>query len=237
MSGPARTVLLTRPVEENRPLAEALAEDGIETLIWPLTRIVPLMAEITLPPAVEALLITSANGIRAFAALSPRRDLPVLAVGDRTAEVARGLGFKLTLSAGRDAEALTELAVRSDMGRFFHPRGRESTGDLKARLEAFGRHVSEAVVYAAEETGPPSAEVGHALRAGRIALATVWSQRAARVLLGHLTTLATPPRVLAISERAAQPLAAAALTGILVAPRPDSAAMRQAIVQALGTQP
>ena len=41
------TVLLTRPLEDSRTLAETLEADDINPLIWPLTRIVPAGTEST----------------------------------------------------------------------------------------------------------------------------------------------------------------------------------------------
>jgi hypothetical protein len=91
------TALITRPEEDARPLAEALAARGVATVIEPLLAIRPLpeaASDLAKDLAgVQALLFTSANGARAFAELSPRRDIGVLAVGDATASAARGLGF------------------------------------------------------------------------------------------------------------------------------------------------
>ena len=86
-------ILITRPIEDAKPLADALAERGIQVLIEPLLEIRHLEdAEIDLAGA-QALLFTSANGVRAFAALSPRRDLKVFTVGDGSADAARQAGF------------------------------------------------------------------------------------------------------------------------------------------------
>ena len=85
-------VLITRPREDATPLAAELAALGHETLIEPLLTIVPRRdAEIDLQD-VQALVFTSANGARVFAGLSPRRDLPVYAVGGSTAQAAGGAG-------------------------------------------------------------------------------------------------------------------------------------------------
>jgi len=228
--GPA--VLLTRPLDDSRTFAETLAEENIPSQIWPLTRIVPVMTPPRVPPTVDGLIVTSANGLRAFAALTGRRDLPVLAVGAHTAAVARGLGFRLVLSADGDAEALTALARRARLRYLFHPRGREVSADLPAWLGPSGVRVTEAVLYAAEETGPPPAPVAHALDTGAIGAVTVWSRRNATILARHFT--ARPPArgippVAAISAKAAEPLAEAGVQGIVIADSPNAAAMRAAV--------
>ncbi|GMG82706.1 hypothetical protein LNKW23_19190 [Paralimibaculum aggregatum] len=227
-----RAVLLTRPLEDSRALADGLAEEGIQAEIWPLTAIRPLAMSLKLPPTLDGLLFTSAHGVRAFAGLAPRRDLPALCVGRRTADVARRLGFAGALSAGPDAEALARAASMSGLRHFFHARGRDAAADLKAMLAARGVHVTEAVLYAAEETGPPPAPVAHALGSGAIGLVTLWSRRNAEIFARRMAApgaLAPGLRGLAISARAAEPLAALGLASVTVAEAPDGAAMRAAI--------
>src|SRR5262249_30135565 len=82
--------LVTRPEEDAAPLAAALAERGIDVTLEPLLSIHPLPdAPIDLT-GVQALLFTSANGVRSFAELAGarnpagRRELPALAGGHPT---------------------------------------------------------------------------------------------------------------------------------------------------------
>ena len=72
------------------------------------------------------LLFTSANGVRAFAAASPRRDLPALAVGDATAAAARAAGFADVASAGgnvADLALLVRRRLEPEAGALVHSRG------------------------------------------------------------------------------------------------------------------
>jgi uroporphyrinogen-III synthase len=233
-------VLLTRPLEDSRALAETLEAGGeteaIDPLIWPLTRIVPTVAGLKLPLATGGLLFTSANGVRALAALTGRRDLPALCVGKATAEAARKAGFRDCVSAGGDARALADLARGSGIRDFFHPRGRDAAGDLKGWLAETGQRVTEAVLYQAEETGPPPAPVAAALAQGTVDLVTIWSRRASAILARHLATsgAGTDARLdntglLAISPAAAEPLEASGFDRILLAETPDGGAMLAAI--------
>ena len=72
-------VLVTRPEEDAAALVAALKARGHEALVEPMLTVAP--APGVTPPldldGVQALLFTSANGARAFARLSERRDLPV----------------------------------------------------------------------------------------------------------------------------------------------------------------
>ena len=71
------------------------------------------------------MLFTSSNGVRAFAELSPRRDLPAFAVGDATAAAALAAGFTQFKSAGGDVRDLARLVASSLKpadGLLFHVR-------------------------------------------------------------------------------------------------------------------
>jgi uroporphyrinogen-III synthase len=238
-------VLLTRPLEDSRALAEILGAEtlegeAIEPLIWPLTRIVPTVRAPKLPPTTGGLLFTSANGVRALAALSGRRDLPALCVGKATAQAARKAGFRDCFVAGGDARALADLARRSGIREFFHPRGRDTAGDLKGWLAETGQSVTEAVLYQAEETGAAPAPVAAALARGAIDLVTIWSHRGAVILARHFSDPGAGPNaspnaslgatgLLAISPAAAEPLEASGFQRIVLAEAPDGAAMLAAI--------
>ncbi len=225
-------VLLTRPAEDSARIAERLAGSGVECLVWPLTRIVPLAGCIAVPAGTEALLFTSASAVRVFAAGSAARGLPVLAVGDRTAAMAREAGFGQVVSARGDARDLARLARATPHRRFLHPRGREAAGDLAGMLEAAGLSVAAPVIYAAEPAGPPPAEVSAAFAAGALDIVTIWSPRNAAILGDWLAGAAPPLRpplgttdLLGISENAVAPLRDAGFRRVVVADRPDAGAM------------
>ena len=80
-------ILITRPIEDAKPLADALNERGVEVLIEPLLEIKQFDNVVIELAEVQALLFTSANGVRAFAALTPRRDLKAFTVGDGSADL------------------------------------------------------------------------------------------------------------------------------------------------------
>ncbi len=110
--GRAMRLLITRPHDDAQPLAAALRADGIDSLIEPLLTVLSIAGPPLDLAGVQALLATSANGVRAFAARQPQRDLPILAVGDATARAARSLGFAGVESAGGDVDSLAALVRR-----------------------------------------------------------------------------------------------------------------------------
>ncbi len=74
--------LITRPIEDAGPLAAALAARGVTPVSEPLLAIRPRPAAAVALAGVQAVLFTSANGVRTFGRMAARRDLAVLAVGD-----------------------------------------------------------------------------------------------------------------------------------------------------------
>lgn len=89
--------------------AERLRERGLVALVEPLFALVSLPA--TPPEDFAALAFTSANGVRAFAALSAARDRPAFCVGDATAAAAKAVGYLDVRSAGGDVDALLALLL------------------------------------------------------------------------------------------------------------------------------
>ena len=87
MTGP--TLLITRPEEDARLFAEEAEAIGFAPVFEPLLRIEPLQAPQLPDSAVQAVLFTSANGVRAFINAYGGLGCPAYAVGDATARAAR----------------------------------------------------------------------------------------------------------------------------------------------------
>jgi uroporphyrinogen-III synthase len=158
-------LLVTRPQEDAQALADALRKIGAEPVLAPVMTIEPEAGVSVDLDGVQALLFTSANGVRAFAGQSGARALPVLAVGDATARAAAAAGFADIESAGGDTHDLAALAVlRLDpkAGALLHPAGRDIAGPLKEALEAQSFEVRRQVIYRAAfvRTLPEDARLG-----------------------------------------------------------------------------
>ena len=154
-ASPRPRVLVTRPSADAIPLAGALQRRGFDVLLQPLLRIETPDGP---PPdlaGVQALLFTSANGVRAFARRSDVRTLAVYAVGDATAAAARAEGFQSVASAGGDVHDLAALVrERADpaAGRLLHASGSDVAGDLAGTLGASGFAVERVKLYTAHQT-------------------------------------------------------------------------------------
>jgi uroporphyrinogen-III synthase len=226
-------VLITRPEEDAAPLAEALAARGHRVLIEPLLRIERADPPPALDGAAQALLFTSANGVRAFAALSSDRRTPACCVGDATARAARDAGFATVLSAGGDVASLAALAaarLRPENGPLLHVAGSVVAGDLAGALEAVGFTVRRAVAYRAETAAALTPPTRAALAAGEVDAVLLFSPRTARTfarLVREASLETTLARVsfLCLSRAVADALAPLPHGRLLVAAEPTQEAL------------
>ncbi|MDB5472255.1 MAG: uroporphyrinogen synthase [Caulobacter sp.] len=185
--------------------------------------VAPLLEARALPDAaldltgIAALAFTSAQGVRAFVALTDAR-LPTFTVGEATAEAARAAGFGDVQSADGDVAALAELLARARPGRILHAGALHPAGDLVGHLTALGLIAHAAALY---DTLP--VDLAPALaRLPEIAAVAVHSPKAAGLLAEVLTAHPAPHlRLLALSEAVAAPLRAVENAKIAVAPFPN----------------
>jgi uroporphyrinogen-III synthase len=238
-------VLITRAEPEAARLAGLLAARGIEALIEPLLRI-EQRADMLLPPSfldgVQALLFTSANGARAFAAASARRDLRVFAVGDATASAARERGFEKVESARGNVEELAALVIarlRPGDGALVHAAGSATAGDLAGVLEAAGFSLRRAVLYDAFPASALSAATRAALESRAIAAALFFSPRTAASFVRLAAGMEDHCRsivAVALSPAVAASLAPLSWRRVAIAATPDEPALLKALDQSLATE-
>ena len=179
-------VLVTRPLEDALPLAESLRANSIEPVMEPLLAIHPL-PDVTIDlNGVQAVLATSSNGVRVLAEITSRRDVPLFAVGNTTAETARTAGFETVEPAGGDVDTLARL-VRDRLDPegepLVHVTGTVTAGDLGAALEAAGFTYRRVEIYEAREAKRLSPEAVRMLRDGDVHGVAFFSPRTAGVFL------------------------------------------------------
>jgi uroporphyrinogen-III synthase len=197
-------VLVTRPREDGVAIAARLSAMGHAPLLAPLLE--PVFEAGAEPDfsGVQAILCTSANGVRALVRRSARRDLPVFAVGPQTSAEARDAGFADVRNADGDARALARQAAHwasPDRGALLHVCGEDSNGGLAQDLEGSGFGVRRAVLYRMEAAPVLPAPARGALAAGDVDAALFFSPRSARIFhelakglpLGRVTALAISP--------------------------------------------
>jgi uroporphyrinogen-III synthase len=107
-------ILVTRPQPDNEATGANLRARGFDVLLAPMLRFEPVALPDDSAADYSAIIVTSANALRAIGPrLAGRRllDLPLFAVGERTASAARRAGFAKVISANGNAADLRELVL------------------------------------------------------------------------------------------------------------------------------
>jgi uroporphyrinogen-III synthase len=143
-------VLITRSEVDASPLADLLGARNIVSVFDPMIKV-----ELSPGPpldltGVQALLMTSANGVRAYCARNSERYVPLFAVGDATAREAKASGFNNISTARGDVSHLANLVQtclsKSD-GPLLHVAGTKTAGDLAGELVRAGFEYRRDVLY------------------------------------------------------------------------------------------
>jgi uroporphyrinogen-III synthase len=227
-------ILVTRPEPDAQRFAAHLKAHGIDTVVAPLMTVE--LGEAPMPPLgkAQALVFTSANGVRAYAAKQGRGDLPIYAVGEATAAAARLAGYDDVVSAGSDAQglaALLEGRIDPAKGPLFHPTGADQAGDLAAALQARGFELEQAVLYRAAAVPELPAAARAALEAGDLAGVALFSPRSAEIFLDRTLVAGLGGKLEALDAFCLSRAVAAALEGkaawraVRVAARPNADAL------------
>jgi uroporphyrinogen-III synthase len=210
-------VLVTRPAERAEPLAARIAAQGWAPLLAPSLRTEPTGASLPELDGFDALVFTSAAGVRAFETASPLREQPAYAVGDATAEAARASGFTQVISAAGDVAALNALLASSPARRLLHVAGEAVAGEIAVA----GREIERVGLYrtVAERSLPEP--VRTALYARTVAAACFLSPRSAHAFISLVDPdLFAPVRALVLSRQVADALASVRWARIEIAARP-----------------
>jgi uroporphyrinogen-III synthase len=229
--------LLTRPREESQSLAAALALRDVGAVIEPMMEVHYCVDAALDLAAVQAILCTSANGVRALARVTGERGLPLLAVGEATASRARVEGFTAVSSAGgvvTDLVRLTASRLRPQSGRLLHVAGDVAAGDLVGALREQGFVIERRVLYEARPVERLSAVAVSALRGRTIDFALFFSPRTAAIFVRLAGIAGVAGYCQTITSLAISAAADAVLTGLpwrerRVAERPDQAALLDAL--------
>ena len=187
-------LLITRPQEDAVAIADILRARGHVPIIAPLMGVQVREGPDIEFEAVQAVLATSANGVRALSHRTPRRDVPLYAVGPQTAESARSAGFKTVHSADGDSQILVEFVTeRADpaKGTLLHAAGAETAGRLRQALQAKGFTVETTVLYDAVPVAALPEKAMTALQDRTLGGVLLFSPRSARTF----ATLATEAEV------------------------------------------
>jgi uroporphyrinogen-III synthase len=222
----SRLVLVTRPEPGAAETAARLSALGWRPVVAPALVLAPSRAAL---PRAQAVLLTSRAAARALPPLA----LPVLAVGEATAEEARRQGARDVRAAAGDAAALAGLADETldpAAGPLLLAVGEGYGQELAADLRGRGFRVLRRVVYRARPAPALPDKARAALRGGGLRAALFFSPRSARCALAQLRAAGleadlAEAEALAISPRVARAAEGAPWRRVQVAASPDEASL------------
>jgi uroporphyrinogen-III synthase len=228
-------ILLTRPKADAQRTAAALRARGHEVIVAPLLDLEILPDADLGDGSWSAVLVTSANAVRAIAGHRRRdalRNIAVFTVGDRTAQAMRDCGFTGVTSAGGNVSDLASLvaARMKPPARLLYLAGEERSGDLAGLLRDRNFLVHTALVYRAVVTANLPRDAADALTTG-LGGVLHFSRRSAEAYVnaarntGLLEAALGKPVHFCLSARIAEPLKEAGAADIRIAARPDEAAL------------
>jgi uroporphyrinogen-III synthase len=241
-------VLVTRPHPDDEITAAALRARGFEVLRAPMLRFEPVAFHDDMDARYGAVIVTSANALRAIGPhLKGHRllELPLFAVGAHTAAAARGAGFTHVIPANGDAGSLRDLVLASVKAKqltkastLLYLAGADLARDLASELGERGFRVVTQTTYRMVPVTSLPREACDAFAANQVEAVLHYSQRSARAFLDaaraagvEISALAIPQ--CCISAEVASVVRDAGATQVMVAASPDENALFEALDRAL----
>ena len=226
-------ILVTRPQEDAARFAERLTALGHQVLCASLLSVRFLDGPVLTLDGVQAVLATSANGVRALARRAQRRDLPLFAVGPQTAEAAELAGFARIECADGNAAALAEAVpqwARPEDGVLFHAASSDSAHRLQDLLAAKGYLVETEVLYEVVAAEALPVALRTALQENALDVTFHFSPRSAAafrdgVERARLTKSCSRLAAVCISEATAEALNPLQFRKVLIAAKPNQDAL------------
>lgn len=241
-------VLVTRPSPDDQSTAAALRARGLEALCAPMLRFEAVPFQDDAQTNYGAVIITSANALRAVAPqLTTSRlfELPLFAVGEHTAAAAREAGFGEVIAGTSDAGALRDLIVASAKSKqlkktspLLYLAGADLARDLAGELGEKGFTVVTRATYRMVPAPSLPKDICDAFVAHRIEAVLHYSRRSAQAFVEaaraggvEISALALPQ--CCISEAVAGVLREAGASQVAVAASADENALFEALERVL----
>lgn len=176
------SILVTRPIDEARPTAARLKAMGYHVIVSPAIQVEPVSFEI--PDENRSIIVTSKNGARLGLVNVGNKARPIFAVGEKTAQEARNLGFTNVTAGPGTARKLVPLLIEcglSEKRKYTHLCGSTLSYNISDALTGEGIDAENTVTYQARPVRELSTEVQKALDEGKINLALFYSPRTATI--------------------------------------------------------
>lgn len=235
-------VVVTRAEPGASDTAARVGASGYEPLLSPAIVIAPIKpAPVMDLNGVAALLFTSANGVRAFAEINDRRDVPAYCVGPATYDAAKAAGWSDPANADGDADDLADLVLRNRAslgGTVLHVANEAAAGGLVARLQAANIDARFLALYRAQPARAIAEAAAKALGDEPVVCVLIHSAKGAAAFARLVTGagLALDRCVLVgVSEASLAPLKDRGARASFVADRPNEDALFAALARAAAT--
>ncbi|MFO1104430.1 MAG: uroporphyrinogen-III synthase [Methylocystis sp.] len=217
---------MLRAADDAARTAQKLRARQFEPVLSPVLEIVATGAQLP-QGAYDAALASSAKGVELAKGADAFKALPLHAVGERTAQAARALGWRADIVAGNAEAILPLLLARYPRpAHFLYLAGRDRQPTLEAGLKAAGHLVAAVEVYEARAATALSQAAVDAIAAGAVEAVLHYSRRSADIFLAlakaaGIIEKARAALHCALSQEVAQPLVDAKIPNVGVAERPD----------------
>jgi uroporphyrinogen-III synthase len=178
----------------------------------------------------DGLIFTSANGVRFFAEMTDARTHTAWCVGPATASAAQIAGFTDMRNAHGNADDLATLIIAEAApgARLLHVANEAAAGNLAATLRKAGFAVGFAAPYRAIAARALSPQAIDALSGPCTVL--IHSAKGAEAFAALAEPLAPPAlSAIAVSEKAAAPLAGLCLVRLRIAAHPNEDGLMDAL--------
>jgi uroporphyrinogen-III synthase len=222
---------VTRPLQDGEAIARRLAAMGHQALLAPLLTVEFLDGPHLDLASVQAVLVTSANGVRALARRSPARDITIFAVGPQTADAAQEEGFLRIRSATGDAGKLAEAVsgwADPGAGALLHAAGEEAGDTLCEILSTRGFKIRREILYRMKKAAHLPAEAARAITKSEVGAALFFSPNSAALFADCVARDGLSTQRLAaicISANTAEALKSVAFSEIRIAAAPNQDAL------------
>jgi uroporphyrinogen-III synthase len=180
-------VVVTRPEPDASSLADRLTSLGFTPLVCP---VMTIEFDTGTQPALDtyqAILVTSANGLRALEQTRNAERLKstaLIAVGSASAKLAQTLGYAKVIEAGGNVQSMAALAcdqLQPGKGPLLYVTGTSRAGDLKTDLETHGFKVDQLELYTAKPLSSLPEQIVRHLAAGEDCAVLLYSARTAKI--------------------------------------------------------
>lgn len=174
--------LITRPQEQGQKTQNVLQEIGIECFLEPLMEIRPVAF---LPPdmtALGAIVITSAQALKALDTLNIKKSVNLYCVGHETSQELSQKGFQnifMSTLGAQDLCSIIQINQTPQQGKILYLSGADISIPLDTILRDTGYHVTRLICYEAHLKTEFSAEVVKMIQQKQISGVLLYSKRTA----------------------------------------------------------